>query len=90
MKSVTKNSNGIEIETLLSLNEHDDILFDSPKSIEQKVKYVREQGLMGIVFWEIGQDYYGHQDFEGGMLIQSTSTLIKTLKETPEEKKDEL
>jgi Glycosyl hydrolases family 18 len=32
------------------------IVYDSTKSISEKLRYIREQGLGGIMFWEVAGD----------------------------------
>jgi len=60
-------------EVLLSLDNHEGILFDSPIMIAEKVNLVHQKGLQGVFIWEIGQDYFSHRKFPGGLLIQSAS-----------------
>lgn len=69
---VNKKSNA----NILSLNNYHGILFDSPMMIQDKVNMVRVKGLKGVFLWEIGQDYYSHPDYPGGLLIQSASTFV--------------
>jgi GH18 family chitinase len=38
------------------INEYNDYLFESQKTMQTKVKYAIQQQLGGIFFWEIGQD----------------------------------
>lgn len=60
-------------EELLTINHYKDMLFDSPEMVQKKMSMVRKKELMGIFFWEIGQDYYNHRQYPGGMLIQHAS-----------------
>ena len=66
-------------DDLMSLSQYKGILFDSPKMIQRKAEMVLERGLKGVFFWEIGQDFYSHSNFPGGLLLQSTSKLSNIL-----------
>ncbi|RYJ08716.1 hypothetical protein ELS19_16920, partial [Halogeometricum borinquense] len=33
--------------------------YDDPASIEEKVKLAQSEGLGGVMFWELSQDYNG-------------------------------
>ncbi len=60
-------------EELLTINYYQDIVFDSPETVQKKIRLVQKKELMGIFFWEIGQDYYNHKEYPGGILIQHAS-----------------
>mmetsp|Transcript_20827 Transcript_20827/g.31259 ORF Transcript_20827/g.31259 Transcript_20827/m.31259 type:complete len:160 (+) Transcript_20827:442-921(+) len=81
MNMNTRNGNSkhliINKNELFSKNEHNGYLFDSPQMIQAKVGLVREKGLRGVFFWELGQDYRNDEISPGGLLLQSASTTNK-------------
>lgn len=45
--------------------------FDSRLGVQKKVRYAKEAGLMGIFFWEIGQDSFRKDYFMSGALLSA-------------------
>jgi len=43
----------------IDTDEIDDIYFNGPNTIRAKIRYSKEQGLSGIMIWEVGQDAPG-------------------------------
>lgn len=50
--------------------EWEGYLFDSPQDVARKVQFARQEGLLGVFFWEIGQD---SALIPGGVLLNAAA-----------------
>ena len=66
-------------KTLLANDEHSGFLFDSPVMIKEKVKMAFEKNLGGVFLWELGQDYFFDEQYDGGFLLQSAAMMKKEM-----------
>lgn len=62
-----------------SVSEWKGFLFDSPKRIQQKLGYVKKNGLGGVFLWELGHDKQ-HDLAPGGVLLQAAAE-VRELKD---------
>lgn len=51
-------------------------LFDSPSLVAKKAAIAKEEGLMGVFFWELGQDKQHPEWSPGGMLLETAAIEI--------------
>jgi len=84
MDSITK-SNLNDITTITNKKDwkkrykYNGYVYDSPSRVMKKVQYVKEQGIGGIFFWEIGQDYQGEDlSSNGGGVLMETAAISAT------------
>mmetsp|Transcript_3186 Transcript_3186/g.4836 ORF Transcript_3186/g.4836 Transcript_3186/m.4836 type:complete len:321 (+) Transcript_3186:30-992(+) len=56
-----------------TLEEYNGYLYDSPKLIRKKMKYVKQNGLCGVVLWELGHDKQ-MKDQPGGWLLHAIAS----------------
>jgi GH18 family chitinase len=57
----------------LSLQEWNGYRFDSPANVKKKVEFAKQQGMAGIFFWELGQDFQHAGLGAGGILLQAAA-----------------
>ena len=62
---------------LLDSSSAGDMHWESPKLFANKVRFAVKNGLNGVFFWEIGQDYQSEELAPGGVLLEETYKVVK-------------
>lgn len=76
VKTVAEIVDETSAAVVLEKSSHNGYLFESQESLRSKLDLVREEGLGGVFFWEIGQDKQDENTAPGGVILQTVHDAV--------------